>query len=42
MSNNTLTVPSASPARDAFANEFDSLVAVLPTFRSTVSCGDQV
>ncbi|WP_104162789.1 hypothetical protein [Cryobacterium sp. N22] len=38
MSNNTLTVPTASPARDAYANEFNSMVAVLPTYRSTVGC----
>ena len=42
VSNNTLTVPTASPARDAYPNEFNSLVAVLPTIRCTVGSGYQV
>ena len=42
VSNNTLTVPTASPARDAYPNEFNSPAAVLRTLRSTVGSGHQV
>jgi len=42
VSNNTPTVPTASPVRDAFADEFNSPVAVLPTSRSMVGRGYRV